>query len=186
MAEAKGENAADEAAKQRRKANPFIPEEKYEDIDEFFEVFDRDKDQMITKEEFTRMLQWLDFNPTNDDVDRLVAPIEETGTPGFYKGPQVDEMINKMYQTPDTIEELIESLKIFDTEQAGALPVPELRWALTQLGDQMDEMVVDELIKEVEPYSDKPGQIPIYEFAALCFAVKLEKKGGEDTKKKKK
>ena len=93
----KGESAADEAAKMRRKANPFIPEEKYEDIDEFFEVFDRDKDQMITKEEFTRMLQWLDFNPTNDDVDRLVAPIEETGTEGFYKAPQVDEMINKMY-----------------------------------------------------------------------------------------
>ena len=50
----------------------------------------------------------------------------------------------------------------------------------------MDEMVVDELIKEVEPYSDKPGQIPIYEFAALSFGVKLEKKGVDEGKKKKK
>ena len=35
---------------------------------------------MITKEELTRMLQWLNFNPTNADIERLVAPIEETGT----------------------------------------------------------------------------------------------------------
>ena len=100
-----------------------------------FEIMDRDKDQMITKEELEKMLQWLDFNPTTTDIAKLVAPIEETGTEGFYKAPQVDEMINKMYQTPDTIEELIESLKIFDTDKAGAIPVPELRWALSQLGD---------------------------------------------------
>ena len=40
-------------------------------------------------------------------------------------------MLNKMYQTPDTIEELFESLKIFDTDKTGQIPVPELRWALT-------------------------------------------------------
>ena len=141
---------------------------------------------MITKEELTRMLQWLNFNPTNADIERLVAPIEETGTEGFYKAPQVDTMLNKMYQTPDTIEELFESLKIFDTDKTGQIPVPEMRWALTQLGDTMDEMLVDELIKEVEPYSDKPGLIPIQEFAQLCFAIKLEKKGGDEGKKKKK
>ena len=50
----------------------------------------------------------------------------------------------------------------------------------------MDEMLVDELIKEVEPYSDKPGFIPLQEFTQLCFAIKLEKKGGDDSKKKKK
>ena len=129
-----GDSAA-EAAKQRRKENPFIPEEAYEDIDEYFEYFDRDKDQMITKEELERMLQWLNFNPTKADIERLVAPIEETGTEGFYKAPQVDTMLNKMFQTPDTIEELFESLKIFDTDKTGQIPVPEMRWALTQLGD---------------------------------------------------
>ena len=77
---ADGQDAAAIAAAQRRKENPFIPEEAYEDIDEYFEYFDRDKDQMITKEELTRMLQWLNFNPTNADIERLVAPIEETGT----------------------------------------------------------------------------------------------------------
>ena len=51
------------------------------------DIFDRDKDQMITKEELTRMLQWLNFNPTNDDIEKLVKPIEETGTEGFYKLP---------------------------------------------------------------------------------------------------
>ena len=39
----------------------------------------------------------------------------------------------------DTIDELIEALKLFDTDHDGKITVPELRWALTKLGDVFEE-----------------------------------------------
>ena len=39
----------------------------------------------------------------------------------------------------DTVDELIEALKLFDTDSDGKITVPELRWAMTKLGDAFEE-----------------------------------------------
>jgi Ca2+-binding EF-hand superfamily protein len=70
----------------------------------------------------------------------------------------------------DTIDELVEAMKLFDTDKDGRLNVPELRWAMTKLGDAMDEPMVDEMIKEVD--GDADGYIDILEFAKVCFNIK--------------
>ena len=48
--------------------------------------------------------------------------------------------------------------------------MPEIRWAMTKLGDPMDEGMVDELIKEVD--ADNDGLVDIMEFAKICFNIK--------------
>ena len=72
---------------------------------------------------------------------------------------------------PDTFEELIEAMKILDTSGDGTISVPELRWAMTQLGQEpMDEAAVDDMISEADP--DKKNFVDILEFAKICFKIK--------------
>ena len=77
---------------------------------------------------------------------------------------------------PDSIEELIEAMKVLDTNNDGTISVPELRWAMTQLGDALEASAVDEMIKEIDP--DNKGYVDIMEFAKISFNIK-EKKGKE-------
>ena len=74
---------------------------------------------------------------------------------------------------PDTIEELIEAMKILDTANDGTIQVPELRWAMTQLGDSLDATEVDKMISELD--SENKGFVDILEFSMKCFNIKPKK-----------
>ena len=82
----------------------------------------------------------------------------------------VMKIVDRKLMDTDTIDELVEALKLFDTDKDGRLNVPELRWAMTKLGDAMDEGAVDEMIKEVD--GDADNYIDILEFAKICFNIK--------------
>ena len=68
---------------------------------------------------------------------------------------------------PDTIEEFIEAAKIFDHDNDGKIDVAELRYAMSRLGDVLEESTVDELIAELD--KDKTGFVDIVEWARITF-----------------
>ena len=68
---------------------------------------------------------------------------------------------------PDTIEEFIEAAKIFDHDNDGKIEVAELRYAMSRLGDVLEESTVDELIAELD--KDKTGFVEIVEWARITF-----------------
>ena len=64
-------------------------------------------------------------------------------------------------------------MKLLDGNDTGQIAVPELRWAMTKLGDVMDEAAVDDMIKELD--TESKGQIDITHFAKVCFNIKEKK-----------
>lgn len=89
--------------------------------------------------------------------------------------------MNTKFIDTDTIDELVEALKLFDHDHDGKVTVSEMRWFLTQLGDKMAENEVDDMLKEVD--KEASGLVDIMEFSRLAFNVKEEKV--KDEKKKK-
>lgn len=47
----------------------------------------------------------------------------------------VNRIVDKKLKDTDTIDELVEAMKLFDNDRDGKLIVPELRWAMTRLGE---------------------------------------------------
>ena len=86
---------------------------------------------------------------------------------------------------PDTIEELIEAMKLLDPEKTGLIPVKELRWAMTKLGDCLEETMVDDMVKDLESDANK-DYVDIHDFATFCVTGKAVKKDKDDDGKKKK
>ena len=161
-----GENQEEEEKVQYKN----LTEEKLEDIIDGFEWFDKDKDGMISTFELTNLLRQLGFNPTATEMKKL-CEIHDPGETQHFNLKTTKEIVNKKVMEPDTFEELIEAMKILDTSGDGTIPVPELRWAMTQLGQEpMDEGAVDDMISEADP--DKKNFVDILEFAKICFKIK--------------
>ena len=58
----------------RKKKNPNIKsDELFDEIDEYFDVFDRQKGGQLTDAEIISLLRWLGFNPTETDMKNLCA-----------------------------------------------------------------------------------------------------------------
>ena len=120
------------------------------EIKDNFEIFDKDKDGEITYVEMGTLLRWLSFNPTERELKEFSAEFDTTSS-NRVNLRTVMKIVDRKLKDTDTLEELVEAMKLFDNDRDGKLLVPELRWAMTRLGEMMDEGIVDEMIKEVDP-----------------------------------
>ena len=137
-----------------------------------FKIFDKDKDGHFNYSDLGMMLRWLKFNPTDRELKAFVEKYDQAKSMLIAK-KVVFEIVDQKVMEPDTMEELIEAMKLLDTNRDGTIATNELRWAMTKLGDPLDEASVDDMIKEID--GDK-GFVDIIEFAKVCFNIK-EKKG---------
>ena len=140
-----------------------------DEIEECFDIFDKDKDGQITYAELGTLLRWLKFNPTEREMKEFANEYDQINS-NLVNKKTVMKIVDKKMMDTDTIDELVEAMKLFDSDKDGRLNVPELRWAMTKLGDVMDEAMVDEMIKEAD--GDNDGFIDILEFSKICFNIK--------------
>ena len=146
-----------------------LTDEIRDEIEECFDIFDKDKDGQISYVELGTLLRWLKFNPTERELKEFALEFDNMNS-NLVNKRTVMKIVDRKLMDTDTIDELVEALKLFDSDRDGRLNVPELRWAMTKLGDVLDEGAVDEMIKEVD--ADADGYIDILEFAKICFNIK--------------
>ena len=78
-------------------------------------------------------------------------------------------IVNEKILEPDTPEEFVEAAKIFDHDNDGKIEVAELRYAMSKLGDVLEESTVDEMIAELD--KEKTGFVDIQFWAAQVFKL---------------
>ena len=79
----------------------------------------------------------------------------------------VMEIVAEKLQEPDTVDEFIEAAKVFDHDNDGKIEVAELRYAMSRLGDPLEDSLVDDLIAELD--KDKTGLVDILDWAKITF-----------------
>ena len=159
----------------------YLDQAMMDQVEDVFDVFDKGKEGFIKDTDLGSVMRGIGFNPTEEELKKLIKKVDQAGT-----GIELEVLYRiadqKLHDT-DTIEELIEALKCFDDDQDGKIAVPEMRWAMTALGEQMDDTMVDGLITEAD--KEKTGYIEVEEFAKLCFGIKEKPKAEDEGKGKK-
>ena len=145
-------------------------------------MFDKENNQTIEKGMLSTVLRWLKFNPTEREMREHFEKHDRENR-GYITLKSVLSIVNAKMLDSDTIDELIEAMRLFDTDNDGKVTVPELRWALTKLGDCFEEQQVDEMLKEID--KENTGFVDVMEFARISFNIK-EEKPKEDKKDAKK
>ena len=157
------------------KLYPNINEEFREEVDECFEIFDKDKDNFINYYDLTNLLRWLKFNPTEREMKRYIEE-HDPAKNQLISRKSVYKIANQKILEPDTLEELVEAMKILDTNRDGTIYINELRYAMTKHGDPLDEAQVDEMVTMITGGEKGKENVEILEFASTCFGIQEKKK----------
>merc|ERR1711924_405494 len=148
-----------------------------EQITEFrytFDHFDENKDQHLSVQEFSKLLSSLGQLKSEAELHEMMKEAyqnEDMKQEDFCRGIGFGQFLCLMAKTMkdnDTEEELIEAFKVFDRDSDGFISAAELRFSMTNLGENLVEAEVNERIREAD--IDGDNQINYDEFVKMMMA----------------
>ena len=162
-----GEEEEQDPGLAEEQAYPNLKDPKFRDrIREVFQIFDKEQQQYIESNNLGTLLRWLKFNPTETEMAEYLERYDQQRRNQITLD-NVFSIVNDKIMEPDTIDEFIEAAKVFDHDNDGKIEVAELRYAMSRLGDMLDEALVDDLIADLD--KEKTGLIDIMEWARMTF-----------------
>ena len=130
-----------------------VPPEISEQWREVFNSF-ADGGEDITMKDFGRAVRAAGQCPTTEQVQLLaedVSGAEGEQDPSLrVSWSQFERAITSLLNEWKSEEDLREALRVFDKDQAGYIPLSELRFFLTTLGDMLDPDEMQEMILECQ------------------------------------
>jgi len=106
----------------------------------------------------------LGHNIKPDWLQKIESTIDTEGT-GYIQFDEFCEIIRKKMQGDEDERELREMFRSLDKEKRGEVNTNELRWILKQLGDDLTENDIDDMIADVD--TDGSGWVDYEEFSKL-------------------
>ena len=73
---------------------------------------------------------------------------------GKFDLPALIQLIADRGKDPDTLEDLIEALKVFDSDRDGKITVQEFKLAMMNMGEKMQEHELEEVVNDSELVRD--------------------------------
>jgi len=142
-------------------------DEKILELKDAFEMFDRDKDGLISNKELGNILRSLGHEPNDVEIADMINDVDsdEDGKIDFN---EFMHLMHKRAKDSDIEEELCEAFRLFDKESEGRISSSEFRHIMLTLGERLSEDEVDEMIKEADSKGD--GYIYYKEFVKVMLS----------------
>ncbi|XP_069131579.1 calmodulin-2-like [Argopecten irradians] len=141
-----------------------LTQEKKDDFREAFALFDKDGNGHISTNELMAVMQSLGQNPTTDEVKEMIAEVDKNGN-GTVEFEEFCKMMIRKEEEQDPEEALREAFKVFDKDGNGFISAKELQYTMKNLGNELTEEEVDEMIQEADVNND--GKIDYKEFSKI-------------------
>ncbi|XP_011032413.1 PREDICTED: calmodulin-like protein 8 [Populus euphratica] len=145
-----------------------LTEEQIAEFQEAFCLFDKDGDGCITFEELATVIKSLDDSATDEELHIMISEVDVDGNGTIEFGEFLNLMARKMREN-DADEELKEAFKVFDKDQDGYISPNELRHVMINLGEQLTDGELEQMIREAD--LDGDGQVNYEEFVRIMLAV---------------
>ena len=137
------------------------------ELKEYFDMFDRDKDNLINEKELGNILRSLGHDPTEQDLTEMIKEVDNDSDSKIEFEEFLKIMNNKLKQT-ETEQELIEAFKIFDKEGKGLISENEFKHIMLSLGEKISEEELEEMMKKAHPQNQ--GYVNYKEFAKILLS----------------
>ena len=143
-----------------------LTEEQKSEYREAFSIFDTNGDGTITFEELTKAMQSLGKDATPTEIQDMIdnADVNSDGKIEF------EEFVRLMADDSSSIDhdkELLAAFKVFDKDGNGKISHTELKQVMEDLGENMTEQEIDNMIKDAD--TDDDGMVNYQEFLAMMI-----------------
>ena len=124
-----------------------LTQEQIAEFKEAFALFDKDGDGTITTKELAIVMRSLGQNPTQAEVQDMINEVDCDGN-GTLDFTDVLSMMGRKMRDTDSEEEISEAFKVFDRDGNGFISIAEMKHVMTNLGEKLSDVEIDEMIKE--------------------------------------
>jgi len=122
-----------------------------------FDMFDLDASGKISAAEFGAVIRSLGENPTDDEVDSLLASVDadRDGSLDFGEFSKLYERRMAEREGVDEVEGFRKAFRVFDRDNSGKISAKEMRNIVTGYGHmKLTEKDADEMLKSVDADGD--------------------------------
>lgn len=131
-----------------------------------FSQLDKRGEEKIRVGDIQNAMKKLGHNISGDWLESMEDEIDAEGT-GYINLDEFCEIVRKKMQADEDERELKEIFRVLDKEKKGEVNTSELRWILKNLGDDLTEDDIDDMIADVD--TDGSGWVDYEEFAKLML-----------------
>lgn len=141
-----------------------LTNEQKADIKEAFDLFDPDGTGKIAIKELKVAIRALGFEPTKEELKKLIADIDPNGLGKLSYDEFLDIMTVKMSEK-DSKEEVLRAFRLFDDDDTGKISFKNLKRVAHELGESLTDEEIQEMIDEAD--RDGDGEISQEEFLRI-------------------
>ncbi|CAF0920360.1 unnamed protein product [Rotaria sordida] len=124
-------------------------EEQIQEFRQAFRLYDKDSDGAISPKVLGSVMRTLGQNPTEDELKGLINEFDCEGK-GLIDFNEFLQMMAKRANEHSEEDELRQAFRVFDKNGNGFIKVAELRYVMTNLGEQFSDLEVDEMLREID------------------------------------
>lgn len=135
--------------------------------EEAFDHFDRRNQGQIRTGDITDAMKKIGYTIKPAFMDKMSDEIDEEGT-GYIDFNEFKKIIIQKKKDDEDEKELKEAFRVLDTEKRGEINVDKLRWILKNLGDDLTEEEIDDMIADTD--TDGSGFVDYDEFCKLMMS----------------
>jgi calmodulin len=132
-----------------------------------FKSFDKKNEDKIKVGDIEPAMKRLGHTIKPDWLEKIEHMIDSEGT-GYIAFEEFCSIVRKKMQDDEDERELREMFRILDKEKKGEVNTNELRWILKNLGDDLTEADIDDMIADVD--TDGSGWVDYNEFYKLMMS----------------
>ncbi|XP_062976569.1 calmodulin-A-like [Elgaria multicarinata webbii] len=141
-----------------------LTEEQLAEFKEAFSLFDKDGDGAITTTELGTVMRSLGHNPSEAELQTMINEVDAKGS-GTVDFLEFLSLMAKRTKENDSKVEMWEAFRVFDKDGDGYISAVELRHIMTNLGKNLTDEEVDEMIREADV--DLDGEVNYEDFVRV-------------------
>ncbi|KAJ3160909.1 hypothetical protein HDU86_008271 [Geranomyces michiganensis] len=141
-----------------------------QEIREAFDLFDTDGSGTIDTKELKVAMRALGFEPKKEELKKMVAEVDRTGSGVIDFNDFLELMTGKMSEK-DTREEIVKAFRLFDDDDTGKISFKNLKRVAKELGENLTDEELQEMIDEAD--RDGDGEISQEEFLRIMKKTNL-------------
>ena len=137
------------------------------EIKEIFELFDKSGGNgKVATTELGNLVRALNLNPTESEIQEMADKVDPKKT-GYFSYELLEEAVRARGKDKETLQDLIDALKVFDSDHDGMITRKDFKHAMMTMGERMGEREIDEIINDSELVNN--DMIVIDKFAEMIM-----------------
>jgi Ca2+-binding EF-hand superfamily protein len=139
------------------------------DLRDVISIYGSPSTQTIPTNMLGPALRAMKLNPQEKELIKYITEHDRGGSGTLSRSQLITIYLNKK-QEPDTLDQLLQAFSYLDKEKSGSLKTPEFKYYMSKLGETMNEVDVEDVLKTTE--CDLQGKIPIEKFSKALLGLK--------------